>query len=246
MKLIEKTCPKCGANLEFTEGEKKVKCAYCNTSFLIEEDKNAANGYHLINKAASVAKTVIITSSIIFVVIVAAIVAIVISINHSFSKIDKPDFDFFHQLDEKSDDIFEDDKPKFSLKDISTEDQEKLAKKSLAKIKEWQHPVFVNFIGNKHLGIYLSIEDGETKLYDVFELQYSDDTNVYNVYTAVEYNDPSYKNKTLTTDSGNVFGGLIRVGNETLWGYDSIETLYGNIDTSYSDKITATEGLYIG
>lgn len=40
MKLIEKTCPKCGANLEFNISDKEVKCSYCNKQFIIEQDKN--------------------------------------------------------------------------------------------------------------------------------------------------------------------------------------------------------------
>ena len=35
MNLIEKTCPKCGANLEFKPGDKEVRCSYCNKQFII-------------------------------------------------------------------------------------------------------------------------------------------------------------------------------------------------------------------
>lgn len=44
MKLIEKTCPKCGANLEFNINDKEVKCSYCNKQFIIEQDKNIRAG----------------------------------------------------------------------------------------------------------------------------------------------------------------------------------------------------------
>ena len=40
MRLIEKTCPKCGANLEFEPGAKEVKCSYCNKGFIIEGNEN--------------------------------------------------------------------------------------------------------------------------------------------------------------------------------------------------------------
>ena len=38
MKLVEKKCPNCGANLEFGENDRSCKCSYCNRSFEIERD----------------------------------------------------------------------------------------------------------------------------------------------------------------------------------------------------------------
>lgn len=38
MKLIEKKCPNCGANLEFNDNDKSCKCSYCKRSFEIERD----------------------------------------------------------------------------------------------------------------------------------------------------------------------------------------------------------------
>ena len=40
MKLIQKKCPNCGANLEFDKEDKEVNCKYCNTTFLIDKDDN--------------------------------------------------------------------------------------------------------------------------------------------------------------------------------------------------------------
>ena len=39
MKLIEKKCPNCGANLEFSETDKSCKCEYCHRAFEIERDE---------------------------------------------------------------------------------------------------------------------------------------------------------------------------------------------------------------
>ena len=33
MKLIEKKCPNCGANLEFKDTDKSCKCSHCGSSF---------------------------------------------------------------------------------------------------------------------------------------------------------------------------------------------------------------------
>lgn len=38
MKLIEKKCPNCGAELKFEKDETEVKCNYCNTSYIIQRD----------------------------------------------------------------------------------------------------------------------------------------------------------------------------------------------------------------
>ena len=40
MKIIEKKCPNCGANLEFDVGEKNVKCSSCRKMLAIEYDKD--------------------------------------------------------------------------------------------------------------------------------------------------------------------------------------------------------------
>ena len=40
MKIIEKKCPNCHANLEFKVGERDVKCASCRRSFAIEYDRD--------------------------------------------------------------------------------------------------------------------------------------------------------------------------------------------------------------
>ena len=56
MKLIEKTCPNCGANLKFNKNDEKVVCEYCKKEFLIEEDKEHKD-YHL--ELAGVDKAVV-------------------------------------------------------------------------------------------------------------------------------------------------------------------------------------------
>lgn len=38
MKLIEKKCPNCGANLKFDKDDKSVSCDYCQTYYEIQRD----------------------------------------------------------------------------------------------------------------------------------------------------------------------------------------------------------------
>lgn len=42
MRLIEKKCPNCGANLEFKDNDKSCKCSHCGCSYEIERDTNQA------------------------------------------------------------------------------------------------------------------------------------------------------------------------------------------------------------
>ena len=48
MRLVEKSCPNCGANLEFDEDAKSCKCQYCKRSFEIERDMNDIDKFNLI------------------------------------------------------------------------------------------------------------------------------------------------------------------------------------------------------
>ena len=38
MRIIEKKCPNCGANLEYKVGERDVKCASCRRAYAVEYD----------------------------------------------------------------------------------------------------------------------------------------------------------------------------------------------------------------
>ena len=38
MKLVEKKCPSCGAQLEFEPEDVKVKCEYCGHIFLMDDE----------------------------------------------------------------------------------------------------------------------------------------------------------------------------------------------------------------
>ena len=40
MKLIEKKCPNCGANLKFDKDDTEITCKYCETSFEIQRETN--------------------------------------------------------------------------------------------------------------------------------------------------------------------------------------------------------------
>ena len=56
MKLIEKKCPKCGADLSFDINSKEVTCNYCKTSFEIDRSDDISN---LVNEASNLVNGVI-------------------------------------------------------------------------------------------------------------------------------------------------------------------------------------------
>jgi uncharacterized membrane protein YvbJ len=79
MKLVEKKCPNCGADLKFDKDDTEVTCKYCETSYEIQRDadlndlvKNVfdANDFILHRKMIkNVSKGIIIFSCIMFIFI---------------------------------------------------------------------------------------------------------------------------------------------------------------------------------
>lgn len=43
MKLVQKKCPNCGANLEFDKDDTETTCSYCNAKFAIERENEKGN-----------------------------------------------------------------------------------------------------------------------------------------------------------------------------------------------------------
>ena len=98
MKLIEKKCPNCGANINFNSNDKEVKCSYCDTVFTIERDvtnideaieKGKENLDKVLNSESfnlsvkdvkKIRTTVMIISAIIFLIIICFFVFIFINI----------------------------------------------------------------------------------------------------------------------------------------------------------------------
>jgi uncharacterized Zn finger protein (UPF0148 family) len=98
MKLIEKKCPNCGANINFNLNDKEVKCSYCDTVFTIERDvtnideaieKGKENLDKVLNSESfnlsvkdvkKIRTTVMIISAIIFLIVICFFVFIFINI----------------------------------------------------------------------------------------------------------------------------------------------------------------------
>lgn len=89
MRLIEKKCPNCGANLEFNETDKSCKCEYCKRSFEIERDEkinssDLSEQYNLNEASKSILKiagitmvTPMVVFAIIFIIIISVAVIVI-------------------------------------------------------------------------------------------------------------------------------------------------------------------------
>lgn len=89
MRLIEKKCPNCGADLEFDENAKSCKCTYCKRSFEIERDLNDVEKFNLIYDKIQKPMGKIMLAPMIFAGVFFVIIAGVIVYNvFSFHKTD--------------------------------------------------------------------------------------------------------------------------------------------------------------
>lgn len=251
MNLIEKTCPKCGANLEFKPGDKEVRCSYCNKQFIIEGNENNTNidptqnnMNESIKLVAKVGAGMYIGITIIIFIIAITIIGVVIfTIKSNFSNTkNKNNFDtvnnFFDNFNKSDDSILK------SVNDISDEDGKKIQEKSLTEIRNWnKEQGGVTLTEHNHLGYYLVYDDYDTDLYDVYELNYNINGESHIIYTGIEYMSVNYKNKEVKVGNGMIFGTTLSFNMNTLWGYNTIEDLYNNIDSS-DGELVASDGLY--
>ena len=77
MKLVEKKCPNCGANIEFNAENKTVTCNYCNTTFEVERDLEKELKEEIVlrfKETRKISKTMIIVIITMFIVISAIII----------------------------------------------------------------------------------------------------------------------------------------------------------------------------
>ncbi len=98
MRLIEKKCPNCGANINFNVSDKEVKCGYCNTVFAIERDitdidevveRGKENIDKILNSESfklspkdvkKISTTIMIIAGIIFLIVICIFVFIIINV----------------------------------------------------------------------------------------------------------------------------------------------------------------------
>ena len=227
MKLIEKTCPNCGAHIDFNKGDKKVKCEYCKKSYLIEEDME---DYTLVlaNEVNRSFTLISIFSTIVILLVGFAIFMGTMQMNN------KP-IQNNEEVVEKVN----------SFDDISEKTINTIHKKSVEALANESNVTGYMYVQTKpfeNVGMYLLLFDGGNALYDVYKATYTIKDESREVYTAFRYEDVSDNNKMLlamhvpnTNPSSVTF----------MIGFESEEDLYNStVAKTKFNKVFATEGLY--
>lgn len=224
MKKVIKSCPNCDKLIEFSSDDKKIKCKNCKSTFIIQRGKNDN-----INLVLDIPKKIfIIPISILMCIILLIVVFSTKSINATRRNNNKQ---IYTNLQ--------------SISEINKSEEEKLTLESLSVINQWNR-VDTNtiLINQKHLGFYLLKINSVSNLIDVYKLSYQIDGIKYVVYTGVEYNGVEKTGK-LETNTSQIHGLSLKKGSKVIWGYDSLEDFYNDINNPVNAKIEATNGLYV-
>ena len=113
MKIIEKKCPNCGANLKFKAGERNAVCESCRREFIIEygaedivddikeaAEKIKADSVNLVPAAKVFGAVVAVHSVIIMLVSAVIIIAVIFGIVNAVNSFNKINDDIRNQKDE--------------------------------------------------------------------------------------------------------------------------------------------------
>ncbi len=109
MRLVEKKCPNCGANLEFSDTDKSCKCTYCHRAFEIERDQEETSNLNFnqqftLNEISKSFTIIPIVFVIIFILASSIIGFVIYSMYQSQkSTLDSFDSEFFEKSNEKED-----------------------------------------------------------------------------------------------------------------------------------------------
>ncbi len=236
MKIIEKTCPNCGANIEFNKGDEKVKCEYCKKSYVIEEEKKSKDISEYNLKAVStLSKGIIFTSLATFILIaICGLVGMIFIGNLAKDQMDDRNNgnNIFGKTIVKLDDI--NDKTKNAIIKESSE--------VLAENSQMTSFMYEQTEPYKQIGFYLLTYDNGNTIYDVYKSKYIIKGEEKEVFTAIKY-------ENVKQNDTKLFGMLdFNMGtsnNSFMIGFLSNEDLYRSISlrANYS-KISATKGLY--
>lgn len=193
MKLIEKKCPNCGAELKFGLDDKETKCEYCGKSFVIERDVDETSKkeelYNADNYKFLEETNKAITKGMGFFFLIPAFFIIVVSII-IFTSI-------FSFRDNKNDTVTNNidavEYPNDSEKEKEEEPKEEEVKKTDEELlKEKGYIVKFNDLTDKQINDIhentLTILNDETKTYDVFLYPYSK-WNYVGMYLLTSRND---------------------------------------------------------
>ena len=240
MRLVEKKCPNCGANLSFGENEKSCKCEYCKREFEIERDTDNLDKisliYHDISKGVGTGfKFMFIIYFAVF-----AFVAITLSLIS---------FSIFHSHEDNASILENDNNNSYlsSISDISNFDYGFIdTDSSIAMSNEDTKTFYFRESSSKRVMIYLLYRENRNMLVPIYKNVYTNGSLSYELYVPVFYENIKVDHGSIAHDVGNArveapkyYLNLEKT--EYTVGYDSIESLYNSTLKQYENDYTVTK-----
>ncbi len=240
MKIIEKKCPNCGAQLSFDGEDTEAKCNYCGQEFIIEKDIKDTTKKMSEELLAShiklqkkMTKGVFAAQKVFFIFFFIIFVSIfVITFKNVYSQISGS--------------------PSVKIEQIDEDTLNMIHSSTLDELKQWSGlPSSYTKSDFESIGFYLYKDTFYTKISDVYKITYTNKkTNkTTDVYTCVTYRDVKNKDGKVTMNyDGSVTSNTMTLDDsmfDIVHGYRSVEELYTKeILSNAKGKIYASEGMY--
>ncbi|MBR6949520.1 MAG: hypothetical protein IKH54_04970 [Bacilli bacterium] len=239
MKLIEKKCPNCGANLSFDENDKVTKCDYCKREFEIERDAQDQINLVIGETGKSVLKYFFISHmviGIISVIIFLVIFGFVI-------------FGIYTGISSTNKSKARENTYLTDVNDIENEDYVFLDTQATIKIRQ-ENSLMVDFKQKgslKREKIYVISNDNGNYLIPVYKGVYTDNETTYTIFTPVIYENVKFDywgNITSNLGTGKVECPTVYFNlehSEYSVGYENINDLYNATIKQYEEDYEISE-----
>lgn len=239
MKLIEKKCPNCGANLSFDENDKVTKCDYCKREFEIERDAQDQINLVIGETGKSVLKYFFISHmviGIISVIIFLVIFGFVI-------------FGIYTGISSANKSKARENTYLTDVNDIENEDYVFLDTQATIKIRQ-ENSLMVDFKQKgslKREKIYVISNDNGNYLIPVYKAVYTDNETTYTIFTPVIYENVKFDywgNITSNLGTGKVECPTVYFNlehSEYSVGYENINDLYNATIKQYEEDYEISE-----
>ena len=255
MRLIEKKCPNCGANLEFGENDKSCKCDYCKRAFEIERENSKESSFSPenfnLNELTNPLKKigVVLLSGYAFTFVIAIIIFLV-----AFGFIIFIGFNIFNDINNNSSTINSVEKKDSLYKDVS-----ELTNKDFNDLDNkayWNINAHDDGLNDYHLDLkvfrkktYVLYNENENKIIVVYKAKYSkplDDESIVYLYVPVVYENIVKNSQSLIFQLGNatVYAPEYYFNlehSEFSYGYKDIESFENDKIEPLKDKYTITK-----
>lgn len=266
MKIVEKKCPGCGANLKFGENDTNVKCEYCGKELYIQRDEkkyekfddtHLADAYKFVDEFGKpIAKGIAVVQIIMFIIFglifVSAFAFFIFIATSMFSDTNDDNIFKLMQSANNNENMVNYVKTLSDIDDVTLETFYDASKSSLF---HWDNRGYT--VGAwSPVGSYLLVSNdgGENFLYTVMKHTYTNrkTKKTIDLYAAVKYSNLILTDNNVIehTFKGTSISQDIDLDDDTFnyaEGFESVEKLYNyelrNKKNNY--KIYASEGLYM-